>query len=97
MNPLLIKVAKDTVTISKNGKYNLKGKEIKLPDTKDSTLITTVEKTNILDNNIQENKKQFKEKIEIRAEGTVDTIFYSNLENLGVLNFASARHPGGGS
>ena len=96
MNPLLMKIARDTVSISKNEKYSLKGKEIKLPERKDSILITTVEKTNIINNNKEENQKQFKEKIEIREEGTVDTIFYSNSENLGVLNFASARHPGGG-
>lgn len=96
MNPLLMKIARDTVSITKNGKYSLKGKEIKLPERKDSILITTVEKTNIINNNKEENQKQFKEKVKIKAEGTVDTIFNSNINNLGVLNFASARHPGGG-
>lgn len=85
----LISIAEETVSISKNRKYNVNGKEIPINKNFSTKLYDT----------IPECLK------ELNKEGTVSFIrnsvistveMFSNTNNITVLNFASAKNPGGG-
>lgn len=90
----LKKLAQETLDISASGSYLYKKEEIILPP---------MGKTWYYDNKFDykkglEGKKSFeKTNILICEESTIDAIHRNAIDdNLGVLNFASARHAGGG-
>ena len=104
MNIKLIKLAKQTINISENKfyYYNTQKKNLKtninhpiyIKHNKDSTtLITPGIKNNT-------NNKTMNCNIEVVEESSIDAIIrFSKLyseDTIGVLNFASAKHPGGG-
>lgn len=105
MNPKLILLAKENLKISKqnfytnNSKKNFLTKNQKHPLYISKKVFSyTIEP--LEDINIDKPKKTSFANIEVVKEGSVDTILrygkkFSN-DTIGVLNFASAKHPGGG-
>lgn len=105
MNPLLIKVAHNTISISKKRKYkNLNNEEQELKN--------TILPANIAEDCTVKTIKDFKfnkfedlnpagiTQVSVVKEGTVDAIIRLIKEfpedSIGILNFASAHSPGGG-
>lgn len=105
MNPLLIKVALNTVSVSKKREY-------RNSENKEQTFINKKLPTNLAENCTVKTIKDFKFKksedlnsagnpqVSVVKEGTVDTIIRLNnkvpADSIGILNFASAHSPGGG-
>lgn len=99
----LVEIAKETIDISKKGKYQV-GRFIYSFDTTNNTKLCKDINGLYKDFNeyvLNEKKRFSNTKMEVKQEGTVDAIFRlmknkkKNL-SLGVLNFASAYNPGGG-
>lgn len=93
-------LAQETVEISRAGRYPLGNRLITLDSARPTQLWTAQE----LDRLVRETKIPAEgpsAAVEIRGEGTVDAIFRLSggnplCPNIGVLNFASAKNPGGG-
>ncbi|RKI71823.1 TIGR02452 family protein [bacterium 1xD42-67] len=93
-------LAQETVEIGRAGRYTVDGQVIQLDAVRPTELWTAEE----LDRLVQETELPAEgpsAAIEVRGEGTVDAIFRLSggarlCPELGVLNFASAKNPGGG-
>lgn len=104
MNIKLIKVANETVKISKEKEYILNNKKIIIKTNTNHSIFQQYKRSSITLTDPGELKKihlnTYDKKIEVTEQSTVDTIYnFSKLyqdETIGVLNFASAKHPGGG-
>ena len=92
-------IARQTVQIAQDGWYTAGKKKVNIKRDVDSCLKQTEfyseEKTSCLEQNFV--PKEGMPAIELRNESTLAAILRSqNEQPLGVLNFASAKHPGGG-
>ena len=93
-------LAQETVEISRAGRYTLDGKVILFDAARPTELWTAQD----LDSLVRETARPAEgpsAAIEVRGEGTVDAIFRLAggevlCPKIGVLNFASAKNPGGG-
>jgi len=93
-------LARETVEISRAGRYQAGGREIRFDAGRPVQLWTARD----LDRLVEETrppKDAPSPALEVRGEGTVDAIFRlaggeTLCPKLGVLNFASAKNPGGG-
>mgnify|MGYP001029425923 CR=1 FL=1 len=93
-------LAQETVEISRAGRYTLDGKVILFDAARPTELWTAQD----LDRLVRETVRPAEgpsAAIEVRGEGTVDTVFRladgeTLCPKIGVLNFASAKNPGGG-
>lgn len=104
MNLSLIKIAQENIKISKN-KYYSNNKEEKINLIQDKNhpffLKENIEVKTITKTQNAEDLKTFKNTtVQVDKVGTVDTLLELSKEKdcrcIGVLNFASAKHPGGG-
>lgn len=89
----LREIAKETVEIVRQGHYNLGNQIVQLNNVEKGRLYTSVDLDSI---DISRNKEFNNTTLEVINEGTVDAVFRLDMGNIGVLNFASAYHPGGG-
>lgn len=89
----LKELAKETLDIVGAGQYKVNGKIVKLGYIEIGDLYTPEYLERI---DVDRLDKFENTEIEIVNESTVDTIFRLKDDNIGVLNFASAHHPGGG-
>jgi uncharacterized protein (TIGR02452 family) len=85
------KTAQETLDIFKDGRYCLKGSEIMCQSKYDSEFLSERELSGI---NMQSGN--FTPQYEVINESVVDTVLRFGNEYCGVLNFASAKNPGGG-
>ena len=94
----LIGVAEETKEISKYGSYSIGSRTFSF-NTADNTTIYTDDDFAKLDSMYSQHLNK-DARIKLKKEGTVDTVFAvsdrTNSKKVGVLNFASAYHPGGG-
>ena len=90
MRDELIKIAKETVAISKLRKYSIKGKEIKLDVNFSSKLYHQIPELN------KKGKKEGEISFINDAVMSVVCNELKDLNNVTILNFASAKHAGGG-
>lgn len=97
-NGNLREIAQDTIEISKTGSFVLGNRLVKLDTENKTKLFTDNDFENVYNVVRKNNVKNKTVSFEIRNEGTVDAVFRlgNKVGNLGILNFASAHHPGGG-
>ena len=104
MNIRLIKLAKETIKISEDKYYYFNNKSTKIETylghpiyKKYNKPTTTITETN---NNVTSKVKFTNTKVEVQEESSVDALLrFAKLHeenSIGLLNFASAKHPGGG-
>ena len=94
----LRELARETVEISRAGRYTVDGQVILFDAARPTELWTAQD----LDRLVRETVRPAEGSsaaIEVRGEGTVDAVFRmagGEAPKIGVLNFASAKNPGGG-
>ena len=94
----LRELARETVEISRAGRYTVDGQVILFDAARPTELWTAQD----LDSLVRETARPAEgpsAAIEVRGEGTVDAVFRmagGEAPKIGVLNFASAKNPGGG-
>lgn len=96
----LKELANETIEISKLGEYKVGNKVVKF-DTENDTILFKKEDMQKVIDTVNERYPFGTTNFEVIDEGTVDAVFklskgYEDKMDLGVLNFASAYHPGGG-
>ncbi|MBE8727393.1 TIGR02452 family protein [Flavobacterium hungaricum] len=91
-------IANNTLEIIKNGFYEYKGKKIliekELEESNKNTFTIAPEDWNAILNTPIENK--FETEIVIKNCSTIEALVEEKIGKIGVLNFASAKNPGGG-
>ena len=95
-----VKIAQETVAISKRGTYLFNGVEKQLTQENNYLLWEPFDMNGMCVDSIEYEGK-YNGDIIIRNESVVDTVYSLqsrkiNGDKVGVLNFASAKHPGGG-
>ncbi|MCI9352793.1 MAG: TIGR02452 family protein [Lawsonibacter sp.] len=96
----LIRIARETVEISRAGRYQAEGQTVTFAAARPTQLWTGEELDKLVKGTrLPQNGPAAA--LEVRGEGTVDAVFRLSGEEtlcpkLGVLNFASAKNPGGG-
>lgn len=94
-------IAKETIKIIRQGWYNYKGKKVDFfkeqkKSIENSQLFTPIQGEELLKQYLNQ-EKGVDTKIEVVNKSTVQAILdLANLGQIGVLNFASAKNPGGG-
>ena len=94
----MIQIAQDTIEISNYGEYQIGNRIYRFDTTNNTELFTNMDE---VISKVKQKNKVSNTTIEVVNEGTVDAVFRLSKGNqknmsLGVLNFASAYHPGGG-
>ena len=92
-------IANETIEILRQGFYEYKGKKIEILEeqkkaVKQTKLITPEEGERLIKKIVLEGKET--EDIRVENISTVQAILEEKKEAVGVLNFASAKNPGGG-
>ena len=96
----LVRMARETVEISRQGRYRAGGRAVVLAAGRPARLWTAEELDELVRDTAIPAEGPFAA-LEVRGEGTVDAIFRlaggeTLCPEIGVLNFASAKNPGGG-